>query len=640
MCGIAGLMHLDGTSIGNVAAVAHAMAAALAHRGPDAHTSWGDDAAGIGFGHRRLAIIDLSERGAQPMHSANGRYVITYNGEIYNFRDLRAELTALGNPFNGDSDTEVLLAAISEWGLERALGRLVGMFAFALFDRRERTLWLVRDRLGVKPLYWGVFDNCLLFGSELRALMTNPRFRRDVDPEAAAAMLGYSYVPAPASIFQRVSKLPPGSILTVRAGSEPSLAHYWSIEDVARRPRQRIDARTASAMLDDILRDCVQRRMIADVPLGVFLSGGMDSSLIAALAQSQSDVPVRTFTVGFNDAAYDEAPFARSLARHLGTCHTEATLDTAAAIDLVPQVADWFDEPFGDSSQLPMYLLSRMTRRHVTVALSGDGGDEVFGGYPKYWWLTRLWSRTGSWPRPLRIALGTALTAMPEGLLQRGLRLIDPGRAERVGEKVRRIRNALRSKSGDEAALALAWVGADDAAACVPGALGRLKIAPLADPDTGNADLFARMQTIDIGGYLPDDIMTKVDRSSMAVSLEAREPLLDHRLVEFVWSLPADVRRGNGTPKAMLRDVLARYVPPGLFERPKRGFIVPVGDWLRGPLRAWAEDLLEPTRLEQSGLLDVPRIRAMWQRHLSGRKANATTLWNVLMLQAWARRWL
>jgi asparagine synthase (glutamine-hydrolysing) len=531
-----------------------------------------------------------------------------------------------------------MLAACVEWGAEQAIARFVGMFAFALFDRQTRTLRLVRDRLGVKPLYWAVLEGVLLFGSELRALMAHRLFRRHIDPEAIAAVLRYSYVPAPATVFRGVFKLPAGSILTASAGCEPRIAPYWTIADIIARAAAPCSAVEAVDRLDTLMRDAVRRRMIADVPLGAFLSGGTDSATVVALMQAQSERPVRSFTIGFRDAAYDESGHAREVARHLGTDHTEVVLEPTAALDLVARVPDWFDEPFADSSQLPTYLVASVTRAHVTVALSGDGGDELFGGYPKYRWLDRVWHHAGGLPRPLRAGLGGLAAALPERLLRRTIAAIDPARAERVGEKARRLAAALAARNGDEAAVAVAAVGLSDST-LVRGASGSLRLAPLGAPGRCLPDLAARMQAHDMVTYLPDDILAKVDRCSMAVALEAREPLLDHRLVELVWSLPPGVRRGDGKPKALLRALLARYLPPALIDRPKHGFSVPLAGWLRGPLRDWGEDLLAPARLSASGLFEVTRTRAIWERHLSGVQDNATGLWNILMVQAWARRW-
>ncbi len=641
MCGIAGLFELGGAHAdADLAATARRMADTLVHRGPDGADAWGDPEAGIGLGHRRLAIIDLSETGVQPMHSANGRYVISYNGEVYNFRELRRELEGRGHGFRGTSDTEVMLAAISEWGLERAVERFVGMFAFAVFDRQARMLHLVRDRLGIKPLYWTMADGQLLFGSELRALMAHPAFSAEIDREAVSAFLRFSYVPTPATIFRGVQKLRPGCILSVRLGGEPTIKPYWRLSSVlAQAPQASLSADEAAAALDERLREAVRGRMIADVPIGAFLSGGTNSATIVALMQSCSDRPVRTFTIGFREAAYDESPYARDIAGRLGTEHTEVSLDADAALALVGDIADWFDEPFADSSQLPTYLVSRMTRQHVTVALSGDGGDELFGGYPKYDMLENTWRRIGRLPHGLRALAGQCLGRVPESALTTAAGIVlDPGRAERIGEKTRRLAAAIAAQTGDDAAAALNIVGTDQAG-LVTGATGTMQLERMPELTASLSDLGSRMQAEDMINYLPDDILTKVDRCSMAVSLETRVPLLDHRVVEFVWSLPRAIRRGR-EPKALLKSVLARYVPLALVDRPKRGFSVPLGQWLSGPLRGWAEDLLSPAKLTNEGLLDADRVQTLWQRHLSNAEQNATALWNILMLRAWSERWL
>ena len=425
MCGIAGLMAIEAAArVPDPAAMALRMADTLSHRGPDGRDCWGDAEAGVGLGHRRLSIIDLTPTGAQPMRSADGRYVISYNGEVYNFPDLRRELEDLGHSFRGGSDTEVMLAAIVAWGLEAAVGRFVGMFAFALFDRQTRTLSLVRDRIGVKPLYWCVSKGVLLFGSELRALMAHPAFSRTIDRDAIAALVRYSYIPSPATVFRDVYKLPPGSILTARCGESPRIAPYWRLVDCIASDPAAADFDEAAERLHELLRTSVRQRMVADVPIGAFLSGGIDSSTVVALMQSVSEQPVRTFTIGFDDAAYDEAVHARAVAQHLGTAHTEVVLAPGVALDLVPEVAGWFDEPFADSSQLPSYLVARMTREHVTVALSGDGGDELFAGYPKYAHLSKLWGRVGGLPRPVRAALGDVLGIMPEAIMARGAAIL------------------------------------------------------------------------------------------------------------------------------------------------------------------------------------------------------------------------
>ena len=641
MCGIAGLMVIDKrASQLDPAIIALAMADTLAHRGPDGRDSWGDQEAGIGLGHRRLAVIDLSPTGIQPMHSADGRYVMTYNGEVYNFPELRLELIELGHNFRGSSDTEVMLAAIVEWGLRAAVQRFVGMFSFALFDRHERVLSLVRDRLGVKPLYWCLAEGQLLFSSEMRALMAHPAFRKDVNREAIDAVVRYSYVPAPSTIFIGVQKLPPGSILTVGANQEPQITYYWRIKDViAKAQIRKIHADEASTTLDALMREAVRQRMIADVPVGAFLSGGLDSSAVVALMKEQSEHQVRTFTIGFGEAPYDESSHARAIAQHFGTDHTELMLEGDAALSLVSEIPDWFDEPFADSSQLPTYLVARMTRQHVTVALSGDGGDEVFGGYPKYALLDRTWHHIGKYPRALRRLGGFCLTCLPEQALSYAASLLlDDGRVERIGEKSRRFAAAIGAKNSDEAAMELSIVGLNRPG-LVKGATGTLRNIPLPCLATSLPDLISRMQLQDIVSYLPDDILTKVDRCTMAVSLEAREPLLDHRLIEYVWSLPYEIRY-SGTPKSLLRNALKHYLPTSLIDRPKHGFSVPIGSWLAGPLRDWAENLLSPENLAKSDIFEVDAVRRIWQRHLSKSEQNPTGLWNILMVQAWYDRWL
>jgi asparagine synthase (glutamine-hydrolysing) len=640
MCGIAGLFDTTGRERDpDFTATAQTMANAMPHRGPDARSAWGDQQAGIGFGHRRLSIVDLSPSGAQPMHSRDGRYVMTYNGEVYNFAEIRAELATRGHAFRGTSDTEVMLAAISEWGVTAAVQRFIGMFAFGLFDLQTRALYLVRDRLGVKPLYWTLSEGYLLFGSELRALFMHSAFRRKIDRDATSALLRYSYIPAPATIFRSTFKLPPATILTIRAGEQPVLETYWSLsQTISRSGTIAADMTQATEELNALMRESVRCRMIADVPIGAFLSGGTDSSAVVALMQSVSNRPVRTFTIGFSNPAYNEADRARAVANHLGTDHTEVMLDAKDAIELVGDVASWFDEPFADSSQLPTYLVSRMTREHVTVALSGDGGDELFAGYPKYSWLDQVWKYAGRMPDTMRKSIGRALEAAPERLVQRLASMaMESGRAERVGEKARRLGRALAADDFDTAAVMLAAVGITSD--LVRDADCNVDPAILPHEITEGLDRVSRMQAQDIAGYLPDDILTKADRCSMAVSLEAREPLLDHRVVEYVWSLPPHIRQGGGKPKGLLRAVLEHHMPRTMHEGPKRGFSVPLADWLKGPLRGWAENLLTPAGLESDGL-DAEKVRLIWQHHLEGTETNATGLWNVLMLRAWSERWL
>lgn len=645
MCGIAGLIDRRAEQAPEALAdITRAMTDALIHRGPDGGDAWTDAAAGVGLGHRRLAIIDLTPTGAQPMASADGRYVMTYNGEVFNFIELRRELAAAGCRFRGGSDTEVMIEACAAWGVERAVKRFIGMFAFALWDRRERILWLVRDRLGIKPLYYAATDNGVLFGSELKALHAHPGFAPSLNRDALAAYMRHCYVPAPHSIYREVRKLPPGHVARFAPGRPPEIAPFWDMREVAVRglaaaAKSPLDGQDAVEQLDALLRDSVKRRMIADVPLGAFLSGGIDSSTVVALMQAQSNRPVKTFSIGFREAGYDEATHAKAVARHLGTEHTELYVEPSHALDVVPKLAEWFDEPFADSSQIPTYLVAEMTRRHVTVALSGDGGDENFAGYNRYFWADALHRRLQMVPRPLRQGAASLMRAIPPAAWN-GLFCAVPARwrPPQPGDKVHKLA-AILSLDG-------------------PGALYRRLVSQWEEPDSlvrgGHEprdilwddavareipDYTARMQFLDTVTYLPDDILTKVDRATMAVALEGRVPLLDHRVVEFAWRLPTSLKVRDGQGKWALRQVLSRYVPVPLFERPKMGFGVPIDSWLRGPLREWAEALLAPRALEADGLLNAGPVRAAWHEHLSGVRNWQYPLWTVLMFQAWRQRW-
>jgi asparagine synthase (glutamine-hydrolysing) len=635
MCGIAGFLGTGGSTTAEQAASrTRAMTDAIAHRGPDDSDIWVDAPTGIGLGHRRLSIIDLSPLGRQPMHSDGERYVISYNGEVYNFAELRTELDALGHRFRGGSDTEVMLAACREWGPERAVTRFVGMFAIALWDRETATLRLIRDRIGVKPLYWCRRDGVLLFGSELKALMAHPAWRGDVDIEAVAAFARYSYVPGTATIFRDVHKLAPGAILTVRAGAEPHIAPYWRLRDAV-APTLIEDEQDAVAQLEALLRASVRGRMIADVPLGAFLSGGIDSSTVVALMQAQSNRKVRTFSIGFREPGYDEARHAKEVAAHLGTDHTELYVTPREAIDVVPQLPKWFDEPFADSAQIPTCLVSAMTRRHVTVALSGDGGDELFAGYLRYRMVDQVWRRFGRLPAGLRGAFGAALGRLPEHVLDRASRLLPKRlRPLNAGRKAHRLAGLLAQPAEDALFLELAAIWPGDGA-LVPGSTGALRLRPEAGLAGALPDAVSRMQYYDTTNYLPDDIMTKVDRCSMAVALEAREPLLDHRVVEFAWKLPRRFKYDGRQTKRLLRQVLYRYVPPELVERPKMGFSIPLGSWLRGELREWAENLLSRKRLAADGIFAPDEVRRLWDEHQAQQASRENVLWNVLMFQAW-----
>lgn len=643
MCGIAGFFEISRKiATGEGEACLKRMIAPLSHRGPDSWGIWTDAEAGIGLGHRRLAILDLSTAGHQPMHSKDGRFIITYNGEVYNFQTVRDELRALGHTFNGGSDTEVLLAAFVQWGVTTALRRFTGMFALAVWDRKTRTLLLARDRIGVKPLYWTKQDGRILFASELKGLMAHSSWHARLDRNAVAGFLCYSYVPAPHTVFEGVCKLTPGTVLTVKSDGAVSSEVYWdlrtAVQNGSRYPFEGDDANAADR-LDAILREAVSKRMIADVPLGAFLSGGIDSSTVVALMQAQANRPVRTFTIGFNEEGYNEAEHAKAVARHLGTDHTELYVSADEARDVIPNLPDWFDEPFADPSQIPTLLVSKMTRAHVTVSLSGDGGDELFSGYPRYFLTEGLWKRIGSVPASLRRAVGSFVGSIREPVLDRAARLLpDRLRPLNPGRKIHRAASLLGMEAGDAlyGELACVWPAANR---LVPSAQAPVRIELDASLIDDLPDFLARMQYYDTLTYLPDDIMVKVDRCSMAVALEAREPLLDHTLVEFVWTLPRRMKVRDGQSKWLLREVLARYVPRSLTERPKMGFSVPIGAWLRGPLKDWGEALLSTSHLSRGGILDAGEVRRLWEDHQTHRANRESVLWNILMFRSWQERY-
>ncbi len=654
MCGIAGIL---GHTNADLAQTVAAMVAAIRYRGPDDRGVWCEPAVGFGLGHARLSILDLSPEGHQPMISAGGRYVISYNGEVYNFLDLRRELEDREVKFRGHSDTEVMLAAIEQWGLEAAVTRFVGMFAFALWDRADQVLYLVRDRLGIKPLYFGWVGRCFVFASEVKAIRCHPSFCSDIDRDALALYLRYGYIPAPRSIYRNLYKLPPGCMLTVtperaaRAGGfspDPESpdgwkpVRYWSARTVAEQGCAspfRGSESEAEQELDALLRRAVRLRMIADVPLGAFLSGGIDSSTVVALMQAQSTRPVKTFTIGFYENEYNEAQHAKRVAQHLGTDHTELYVTPQQAMAVIPRLPAIYDEPFADSSQIPTFLVSELARRHVTVSLSGDGGDELFAGYNRYFVGRSLWRKMKWVPASLRRALARGLTIFePDTFdtLFRCLGSLVPA-VQNPGDKLQKLAGILAVDHPEQMYLELVslWqeplsvaIGATEPVTAI---LDRTRWAKL-------DDFTLRMMYLDLVTYLPDDLLVKVDRASMAVSLEARVPLLDHRVVEFVWRLPLSLKiRREGEGKWILRRVLDRYVSRSLIERPKMGFGVPIDSWLRGPLRDWAESLLDERRLRQDGFFNPQPIREIWVEHLSRKRNWHYPLWTILMFQAWLR---
>jgi asparagine synthase (glutamine-hydrolysing) len=644
MCGITGFLDTSRRRDDDaLTATVGRMRDSLRHRGPDDAGQWSDPEVGIALGFRRLAILDLTERGHQPMCSPDGRYYLVFNGEIYNHHGLRDELERLGLVFRGSSDTEVMLAAFSRWGIEKTLPKLNGMFATAVWDRQERTLSLARDRMGEKPLYYGWVGRSFVFGSELKALRSHPDFHPEVDREALTLFFRHKYVPAPWSIYRGISKLLPGTSLTLKEatpGVTPEPRAYWTVASAVERGRREpFEAGDDEALeeLDTLLRDAVGMRMEADVPLGAFLSGGVDSSAVVALMQAQSSARVKTFTIGLREPGYDESAFARTVAGHLGTEHKDITVTPEEARAVIPLLPRLYDEPFADSSQVPTYLVSQLAVDHVTVALSGDGGDEVFGGYNRYQRISSVWSRVGWLPAPARSAAARALSFVPARIVDRAFerfpRFARGEAGQRPGDKLQKFARALAASDPDDMYSRLVSHWDPPAPLVVGGSEPRSRLADADGPEGLTAA--ERAMYLDSMTYLPDDILAKVDRASMGVSLEARAPFLDHRVVEFAWRLPLRMKVRDGEGKWLLRRVLDRYVPRGLVDRPKAGFGVPIGDWLRGPLRPWAEELFDESRLRGEGFVNPELVRRRWAEHVSGRHNWQYPLWDVLMFQSW-----
>ncbi|KPK55383.1 MAG: asparagine synthase [Thiotrichales bacterium SG8_50] len=652
MCGIAGLLDpLAGTHAAELTAVVTAMTESIRHRGPDDSGVWVQPQLGLALGHRRLSILDLSPQGHQPMQSACGRYIIAFNGEIYNHAAIRRDLENEGvaPPWRGHSDTEVMLAAVVGWGVEAALKRFNGMFAFALWDGREQVLYLARDRMGEKPLYYSWLNGVFVFASELKALRTYSGWRGAIDRKALALFLRHNHVPTPYSIYEGVQKLPAASWLSLpwsRARArQVEIKPYWSVRAVAESgiasPLATDDAGAVNEA-ERLLREAVKLRMEADVPLGAFLSGGIDSSTVIALMQAQSDRPVKTFSIGFHDRAYNEAQQAEAVARHLGTDHTELYVTPAETMAVIPRLPELYDEPFSDSSQIPTFLVSELARRHVTVSLSGDGGDELFAGYNRYFWGRNIWRTIGWMPNWLR-ALAASVCELAS---QDRFRALVDGVGRRVPaamavrnpiDKLQKLAEVLTAGSPDEMYYRLVSHWKDPSAVVRESHEPPTVLTESRAPD--GMDFTQRMMYLDMLTYLPDDILVKVDRAAMGVSLETRVPLLDHRVVEFAWQLPLSMKIRGGQGKWLLRQVLYRHVPRQLVERPKMGFSVPIDDWLRGPLRDWAESLLDEQRLRVEGFFNPKPIREKWSEHVSGHRNWQYYLWDILMFQAWHERW-
>jgi len=650
MCGFAG--YLGGTAFSGETPEGtplEGMTRAILHRGPDDAGHWVDALNGIALGFRRLAVVDLSAAGHQPMHAHSGRWVLVYNGEIYNHQFLRAELEKSGHAprWRGHSDTETLLAAITFWGVEATLARCIGMFAFALWDRETLSLTLARDRMGEKPLYFGWQgqgrDASFLFGSELKALRAHPAFAGQIDRDALCLLMRHNYIPAPRSIYRGLSKLEPGCILTVSlAQPEPKIMRYWSMQQTAEQgvanafqgsPQQAVDA------LEVLLKDAVAQQMVADVPLGAFLSGGVDSSTVVALMQAQSPKRVKTFTIGFQEAAYNEAPHAKAVATHLGTDHHELYVTAQQALDVVNRLPGLYCEPFADESQIPTLLVSQLAKQQVTVSLSGDAGDELFCGYTRYPHAQRVWNALAKVPVGLRHGAARAATAISPRQWNTALApmtAFHPAhkRTRNWGDTVHKAAGLLLTRDAAEFYRTFNSYWLDPASVVMNAAGYGDSIYPM-QPALQRLSFTEHMMAWDAVGYLPDDILVKIDRAAMGVSLEGRVPFLDHRVVEFAWQLPLSLKLRGGVGKWVLRQVLHRHVPMALIDRPKMGFGVPIGDWLRGPLRDWAEDLLGEARLRREGFFDALTVRRTWQEHQSGVRNWQNKLWGVLMFQAW-----
>lgn len=619
------------------------MAEVIQHRGPDSQGIWAEKTSGLFLAHQRLSILDLSETGHQPMFSCSGKSVIVYNGEVFNFSEIRERLKIAGVRFKGNSDTEVILEACEHWGVLNTCQQLIGMFAFAFWDRQKRILYLVRDRLGIKPLYWGIQQNILFFASQPKAFSTHPLWKPKLNQEALISYFRFNYVPTPLSIFEGIYKLSPATILAIDEHQHIEETRFWDLEKViTERQAQRREVRTeaeAVQQLAFLLEDAVKRRMIADVPLGAFLSGGIDSSMVVALMQAQSMQPVKTFSIGFHESGFNEADYAAKVAKHLNTEHHELYLEPQQAQNIIPDIPEWYDEPFADVSQIPTYLVSRLARQNVKVALSGDGGDELFAGYNRYLFGQSFWERLNIFPFWARQIVGRSLRQLQPHHWEQFVKTIPKRfRPPQFGHKIHKLAEILSASNASQfyKSLVSQWINPESLV--LQGKESILYPWVHSQVDT-KLTFVEYMQFMDTVTYLSDDILTKVDRASMGVSLEARVPLLDHRLVEFAWSLPSEMKIRHGKGKWLLRQVLERYVPKHLIERPKMGFSVPIDRWLRGSLKEWAAHLLDEKRMDAEGILNTKWIGKRWKEHLAGERNWQYGLWGVLMFQAWKERW-
>ncbi len=644
MCGLTGFLNFKGNSgKAELLSFVKSMSHRIEHRGPDSSGTWCDERRGLAFGHQRLAIVDLSEAGHQPMISQSDRSVIVYNGEIYNAPELRAQLISEGCQFRGHSDTEVILEACERWGVKAACQKFIGMFAFAFWDKGTQELFLGRDRLGIKPLYWGFNQGIFFFGSQIKSFAGHPAWRPEIDKSALTAYFRFNYVPTPVSIYKGISKLGPGTVLSLDVSKNIKTEKFWDLEEVNKNNIRHISDRSDEELLnqcDNLLKDAVKRRMIADVPLGAFLSGGVDSSLVVALMQSQSTRPIQTFTIGFHESGYNEAKYAETIAKHLKTEHHELYVTSAEAQAVVPNIPSWCDEPFADASQIPTYLVSKLARQQVTVSLSGDGGDELFAGYNRYLGGRLSWDLLKFFPFWMRSLSAKGIHQLSVDNWNSLGRLMPKFFPSMMGDKAYKLATAAMAEGPYHFYKLLVSQWGEPASLVLGGEEKSLyPWKNLKYPLDYDQEFVEAMQIMDTLSYLPDDILTKVDRASMAVGLEARVPLLDHRVVEFAFNLPRNAKIRNGQGKWLLRQVLDRYVPRHLIDRPKMGFGLPIDKWLRGPLREWAEELLSTEKINAQGLLNTNPIRQRWKEHLSGERNWQNSLWGVLMFQAWYERW-